>query len=87
MISSSFNYPKNSVKPVFDLLACPIINNLTPIKPLTLCPICYSYYLQSFRPNSCTHLFCRKYITKWKKTKKQCPICRSKFSYIIKVLL
>lgn len=67
------------VKPVFDLLSLPIINNIPPLKPLSQCPICLLYYVEVYRPNCCSHTFCNYCITKWSKIKKQCPLCRKSF--------
>ncbi len=73
-----------NIKPVFNLLNHPKINCLPPVEQFDSCPICYNYCFEPFGPDSCIHFFCKKCIAKWKKTKNQCPICRTKFNFIIR---
>lgn len=41
-----------------------------------LCPICQELLLESSSLQGCTHTFCRKCITEWYKSSKNCPSCR-----------
>ena len=71
-------------KPVFDLLSEPKINLLYQIRPQKQCPICYSYFDEIFKLNSCTHFFCSTCIKHWSSIKKRCPLCRRKFDYFLR---
>ena len=51
------------------------------------CPICLGLVIGGARPNSCYHVYCQYCLKKWAKTKKVCPYCRRKFSFILKVNL
>ena len=70
-------------KPVFDLSSQPLLNRFHPISPLKQCPICYSFFSKVSKPDACNHFFCLSCISRWTKFKKQCPLCRAKFKYII----
>ena len=47
------------------------------------CPICYDSFYIKVHPNSCSHYFCLRCISEWSKFRKQCPLCRKRFFYII----
>ena len=81
LISHSTRAP--NIKPVFDLLAFPIINALPPVTMPVQCPICYNFTYDFTRPNSCMHSFCRTCITKWSKKRKKCPLCRKSFLNLV----
>ena len=49
------------------------------------CPICLESQKALFRPNTCNHCFCKKCINNWSIIKRNCPICRLHFNYIIKL--
>ena len=81
---SSNPFPFFQPKPVFDLLSEPKLNLLKQIPPQKQCPICYLFYDEMFKLNSCTHYFCCSCIKHWSKIKRKCPLCRRKFSYLLK---
>lgn len=60
----------------------PVIENEIIIPPITesttlLCVICYEdVELKNVETTECGHKFCKKCLTKWKKTKNTCPMCR-----------
>lgn len=75
---------KKDIKKVFDLSKQPSINNITSLDHLFIkCPICLKDYLEVYRPNCCTHWFCKICISIWTECKKECPYFRQKFSYLI----
>ena len=45
------------VKPVFNLLSEKILNGIKPIPTPKQCPICYRYYTNCIKLDSCTHTF------------------------------
>ena len=51
----------------------------------TKCPICLIVPKALYRPNSCSHYFCKTCLKKWINIKKNCPICRRTFNEIIKI--
>ncbi len=48
------------------------------------CPICLKNIKIPSKPDNCNHLFCKKCLEKWSNLRKQCPLCRERFTYIIK---
>ena len=73
---------KKDIK-IFDLLSNNIENNIQTFNPICSCPICYNKVYYAYKPNNCSHLFCKRCISSWRKVKKQCPLCRKSFSYIV----
>ena len=47
------------------------------------CPIYLKAIKIPSKPDNCMHLFCRKCLEKWSNLRKQCPLCRKKFTNII----
>jgi E3 ubiquitin-protein ligase Topors len=79
----SFLFSINKEKSVFDLLSNNLNNNIPIVKPICTCPICFQNTYDAFQPNNCIHLFCNNCIRIWSKIKKQCPLCRKSYSYLI----
>jgi len=69
---------------VFKPISYDIINDLKK-NDTSLCPICLKNPKAYCRPNSCFHLFCNKCLFQWNKRKRQCPLCRKNFTFIIKI--
>lgn len=53
-----------------------IIISRTEIEEEFKCPICQELLLESSSLQGCTHTFCRRCITEWYKSSKNCPSCR-----------
>lgn len=72
------------IKKVFDLSKESLNNNILPIDNLLIqCPICLEKSMDVYRPNSCSHYFCKKCISIWTQVKNECPYCRGNFLYLI----
>lgn len=54
-------------------------------KVVKICPICLNSCIKPCKPETCIHMFCSKCLDIWSNTKKVCPICRRKFTNIIKI--
>lgn len=83
-VLSSFLEKGRKVNEVFNLCGDKKRNNFSGLKSIK-CPICLYTYNVAYRPNLCGHCFCLKCINIWIKTKKECPYCRKKFSYLVYV--
>ena len=47
------------------------------------CSICYDDIEETFKIDSCNHIYCRSCITKWAREKvNTCPCCRRKFNIL-----
>ena len=68
---------------IFDLLDNNFINPLPVLYQKYSCPICYQLLYHAYQPNNCTHLYCKKCIDIWTKIKKQCPLCRKSYRFLI----
>jgi hypothetical protein len=75
----------NSYTSIFPKINYIIIDDLGKNTDELFCPICYKIQKNYFRPDKCNHKFCGKCLNKWSKINKICPICRIKFSNIIKI--
>ena len=49
------------------------------------CPICLTDTKVLYRPNTCSHYFCKTCLNTWMNIKKICPICRRTFNEIYKI--
>jgi len=49
------------------------------------CPICLKLAWRPIKPNVCNHVFCKNCLKYWSKIKKNCPICRKEYKYVIDV--
>lgn len=49
-----------------------------------LCPICYGTIKNECYIEDCLHKFCLDCLNIWQKTKKECPLCRSKINRVVK---
>ena len=67
---------------IFPNTSFKIINDIIH-KEKSKCPICLTFSLKIFRPNSCNHSFCQSCLKKWLNIKNNCPICRKSFSLIL----
>ena len=54
-------------------------------KAIKICPICLNPCINPCKPGPCIHIFCSKCLGIWSNKKKVCPICRRKFTKIIKI--
>ena len=54
-------------------------------KIIQICPICLNSCINPCKPGNCIHIFCLKCLSFWSDKKKVCPICRRKFTKIIKI--
>ncbi|XP_026478154.1 E3 ubiquitin-protein ligase rnf8-A-like [Ctenocephalides felis] len=52
----------------------------------TTCAICNEMFVKTIALN-CSHAFCKSCIVRWKQTKKICPICRTKITAEVPLLL
>jgi SUMO ligase MMS21 Smc5/6 complex component len=49
------------------------------------CPICLKLVFYPVKPNVCLHVYCKRCIQLWCKTKFTCPLCRKNFQYLEKI--
>ena len=47
------------------------------------CPICLKAIKIPSKPDNCKHLFSKICLEKWSNLRKQCPLCRVRFTNII----
>ncbi|XP_026479979.1 E3 ubiquitin-protein ligase rnf8-B-like [Ctenocephalides felis] len=52
----------------------------------TTCAICNEMFVKTIALN-CSHAFCKSCIVRWKQTKKICPVCRTKITAEVPLLL
>lgn len=76
-----FNIKKE--RKIFDLLNNNYNNQLPVIYHKYSCPICYQKIYHAYQLDNCTHLYCKNCIGAWAKIKKQCPLCRKPYRFLI----
>lgn len=50
------------------------------------CTICLKKIKVPCKPDNCSHIFCKRCLTKWRNINQNCPICRIGFNKIIKII-
>lgn len=79
-LNSSKHEPKKYIYPKFDTI---IHKNIKAVRS----PICLGIAMNAVHSNACKHIFCKFYNDKWKKIKRECPLCKQSFKNLIKLTL
>ena len=74
----------NSITNIFPTVKYIIADNTIEKYSVIQCPICMKIIKNTYRPNSCSHIFCRKCLLKSSTIKMTCPISRQNFHNLIK---
>ena len=71
-----------NVQKIFDLNKAPFNNNLKSLDDILIqCPICFDKTNDMYRPDQCTHYFCKICIKIWTKYQNICP---KEFNFLVR---